>query len=166
MTPRIISTLSAWVFVSAAALVVAACGATSTATAISPAPVKCAVSLVAPANAIAATGGAGAVTVTTQPECAWTATGEGGWISDLAPTSGQGSGEVQFRASPNPDATTRQAALEVNGQRAVIRQEASPCRWELALSNGRFDVNGGDATLDILAPGGVPGPQTPVTAGL
>src|SRR5688572_5262739 len=137
-----------------AALLVAACGATSTSTATGPTPVKCAVSLVTSQNAIAAVGGAGAVTVTTQPECAWTATAEGSWISDLAPASGQGSGEVQFRASPNPDGTTRQAAIEVNGQRAVIRQDASPCQWELAVNNDRFDVAGGVAIVQVFAPGG------------
>ena len=108
----------------------------------------------APENAIVASGGAAAVSITTQPECAWTATAEGGWISELAPSSGQGSGEVQFRGLPNPDGTTRQAAIEVNGQRAVIRQDASPCRWDLVLSNERFDVTGGVATVEVSAPGG------------
>jgi ABC-type arginine transport system ATPase subunit len=143
-------------FVAAAvtALLVAACGATSTSTATGPTPVKCAVSLVAPENAIAASGGAGAVTVTTQPECAWTAAVEGNWIGDLAPASGQGSGEVRFQVTPNPDGTTRQGAIDVNGQRAVIRQDASPCRFELALSNDTFEAEGGVATVELTAPGG------------
>ena len=144
----------AWVSVTVAALFAAACGATSTSTETGPTPVKCAVSLVAPESALAAIGGTGAVTVTTQPECAWTATAEGGWISGLAPTSGQGNGEVQFRVSANPDGTARQAAIDVNGQRAIIRQDASPCTWDLALSNDRFDATGGVAIVEVLAPGG------------
>ena len=154
MIHRSIPSARAWVSVTVAALFAAACGATSTSTETGPSPVKCAVSLVAPESALAAIGGTGAVTVTTQPECAWTATAEGGWISGLAPASGQGNGEVQFRVAANPDGTARQAAIEVNGQRAVIRQEASPCQWELAVSNDTFDATGGVGIVQVSAPGG------------
>jgi hypothetical protein len=131
----------------------AACGAT-TATTTGPSPIKCSVSLTAPEGTVAATGGAAAVTVTTQPECAWTASAEAGWIGDLGPTSGQGSGAVQFRVSPNPDGTPREGAIAVNDHRAMVRQDASPCRFELTSSNGRFAVDGGTGTIEVSVAGG------------
>jgi hypothetical protein len=112
------------------------------------------VSLTAPESSLAATGGAAAVTVTTQPECAWTASSEVGWIGDLGPTSGQGNGAVQFRVSPNPDGTPREAAIVINDHPAMVRQDASACRFELTSSNGPFAVDGGTGTVEVSAPRG------------
>ena len=107
------------------AVVASACGSTSIESVTGPDVPKCTVTLTAP-NAIAASGGSATVTVSTQPECEWTAVAEGGWITDLTPTRGQGSGDVQFRAAPNPNGSARDGAITVNGQRAPIQQSAAP----------------------------------------
>jgi hypothetical protein len=138
----------------AVALLTAACGSTSTETATSPTPVKCAVSLSAAEQSIGALGGAATVKVTTGPECAWTSAAEVSWIDSVAPTSGQGSGDVQFQVSPNPDRTVRQGAIAINGQRAMVRQDGTACRFALALSPEQFGANGGNGTIEISAPGG------------
>lgn len=137
-----------------AAALVAACGSTSTETVTGPTPVKCGVSLSVGDSSIDAAGGTGVLQVTTEPECAWTAATEVSWIGDLVPVSGQGSGDVQFQLSPNPDGTPRQGVIAINGQAATVRQAAAPCHVEMALSRAQFGVEGGDGVATIAAPGG------------
>jgi hypothetical protein len=139
-----------------AAVFVAACGSTSTESVTGPSAPKCSVSLAGPEGSIGAAGGPGTVTVTTQPECAWTATAEASWITELTPTEGQGSGQVQFLAGPNPNGTSRSGAVNINGQRAVIQQGASPCQIDISVSASQFPASGGAGVVTVAAPGGCP----------
>src|SRR5262245_26859293 len=82
---------SALAFVLAVAAI--ACESKSS-TSTGPSPVKCQVSLEAPSTSIDAGGGKDAITVSTQPECSWTASSAAAWITGLTPTSGQGSGTI------------------------------------------------------------------------
>src|SRR5688572_28733339 len=124
MTIRSCSTIGSLLF---ASLIVSGCGSTSTVSVTGPASDKCQVAVTAHGALLDAAGGTGAITVTTQPECAWTASSDATWIMDIAPTQGQGSGSVEFRAAPNPNGTPRESAVVVNGQRATIRQSAAAC---------------------------------------
>jgi hypothetical protein len=99
-------------------------------------------------------GGSATVTVNTQPECTWTATAEASWITGLAPTQGQGTGQVQFQVSPNPNGTPRESGVTVNNQRAVVRQNASPCQFSVASGDRQFSAAGGAGTITISGPGG------------
>jgi hypothetical protein len=136
------------------AVLVSACGSTSTESVTGPSAPKCLVSLASPADAIGASGGTGAVTVTTQPECEWTAAAETTWITELAPVSGQGNGQVQFRVVPNPNGTPRESAVSINGQRALVRQDASPCELAVTITQDQFPSSGGTGTISIAAPSG------------
>jgi hypothetical protein len=71
-------------------LLVAGCGSSSSVT-TGPDPAKCQLTISTPA-AIVAQGGAASVSVTTQPECEWTASTQANWITDVSPSSGQGNG--------------------------------------------------------------------------
>src|SRR5262245_3414977 len=73
-----------------------ACGST-VATSTGPSLVKCSVALTPPASPVNAGGATATVGVTTQPECAWTASSEAGWMTGLRPASGQGSAELQIQ---------------------------------------------------------------------
>jgi all-beta uncharacterized protein/BACON domain-containing protein len=137
-----------------AAVFLSACGSTSTESVTGPSAPKCLVSLAGPAGAIGASGGTGAVTVTTQPECEWTAAAEAAWITELAPVSGQGNGQVQFQVVPNPNGTTRESAVSINGQRALVRQDASPCEITVTITANQFPSSGGTGAIAIAAPSG------------
>src|SRR6188474_2808542 len=130
-------------------LLVAACGSTSSESVTGPAAAKCAVTLSTSQDAVGASGGTGAVTVTTNPECAWTASADVAWISEVAPASGQGSASLQFRAGANPNATAREGGITVNNQRAIVRQAAASCQIRLAITNAQFDAPGGAATITV-----------------
>ncbi|HVG72965.1 MAG TPA: BACON domain-containing carbohydrate-binding protein [Vicinamibacterales bacterium] len=113
-------------------------------------------SLAGPDGSIGAGGGPGTVVVTTQPECAWTATAEASWITGLSPAEGQGSGQVQFQAAANPNGTARSGAINVNGQRATIQQGAAACQIDLSVSASQFPASGGAGSVSVATPGGCP----------
>jgi len=131
----------------------AGCG-TSATVATSPSPQKCQVSLVMPQGAINAAGGTGAITVTTQAECAWTVSAGASWITGLTPTSGQGSGQVQFQVAPNPSAATRLADLTLNDQHAAVTQAAAQCVYGLSSRTLAVPPAGGPGTFQVTAMAG------------
>jgi len=110
--------------------------------------VKCQVSLEAPSS-IDAAGGKNAVTVSAQPECSWTASSDAAWISGLAPSSGQGSGRVEFQAAANTSSTMRQGHIAVNGQQVPLQQQPAPCRYDVSPAAPSIDAGGGTVTLSV-----------------
>ena len=141
-----------WLF--GAVLLTAACGSTSTESITGPSAPKCTVALAGPEDSIGASGGAAMVTVTTQPECVWTATAEAAWITELTPPEGQGNGQIQFQVAPNPNGTPRSGALSVNGQRAVVQQGAAACQLDISVSASQFPATGGAGGVTVATPGG------------
>ena len=140
----------------AAAVAAVACGSTATQSITAPAGDKCAVSVAASPAAFEADGGIGTVAVDTQPECAWTPAAEAVWVTDISPTRGQGTGQLQFRILANLSATPRESAIAVNGQRAVIRQNGAACQLVVTPSATRFAAAGGAGTIALSAPAGCP----------
>ena len=140
---------TALVYVAACVLACAAGGCGSTvATSTGPSPAKCAVTLTAP-DLVTASGATTTVAVATQPECAWSASSEAAWITGLAPASGQGNGQLQMRVAANPNTSARQGDIVVNGERAQIRQDAAPCRFELSAVGQTMSASGGNGTITV-----------------
>ena len=125
----------------------ASCGSDGI-TATGPSPAKCQLSL-AVTSTIDASGGTGQVAVATTPECAWTATTEAAWVSGISPASGQGTGQIEFHVAANLLPTAREGAVIVNGQRALIRQEAAACRLEIAPEAHDIGASGGFASSTV-----------------
>ena len=73
------------------------------------------------------TAGTGQVTVTTGPNCAWTATSESAFLTVTVGSAGVGPGAVTYTVSPNGD-EPRTGVLLVAGQRITMYQ-ASPTRF-------------------------------------
>lgn len=117
--------------VAVVALCAAACSSSTTSSVTTgPTPTKCQLTLAQPSNIVAG-GGAGTIAVTAQPECAWTVSSQPTWISDISPTSGQGNGNVAFRAAPNNVPSMREGEIVVNDNRVRVMQEAAPCRFTI-----------------------------------
>ena len=130
-----------------------ACGST-VATTTGPSPAKCAITLAVPSSSVSSVGDTATVGVTTQPECAWSASSDAAWITGLTPSSGQGSAQLQMQIAANPDGTARQGDVVVNGQRARIRQDAAACRFELSATEQTIPAAGGTGRITITAPTG------------
>ncbi|HEX5110447.1 MAG TPA: BACON domain-containing carbohydrate-binding protein [Vicinamibacterales bacterium] len=136
----------------ATAMVAAACGSTST-TSVGPSPVKCEVSLAGPPQ-VAAGAGTGTITVTTQPECAWTASTDAPWISGLTPRSGQGSGKFSFSVAANPVPSGREGDIIVNDTRVLVRQDFSPCTFNVGPSAVTVPAAGASRAITVSTVGG------------
>jgi len=143
----------AYVVLSVLACVVAACGST-VATATGPSPAKCAVALAVPTSPVGSGGDATTIGVTTQPECAWSASSDAGWITGLTPSSGQGSAQLQMQVAANPSGTARQGDIIVNGERGRIRQDAAPCAFELSATDQTIPAAGGTGRITVTAVAG------------
>ena len=135
------------------ACTVGACGST-VATSTGPSPAKCAVTLAAPGSPVTSNGDTATVGVTTQPECAWSASSDAAWITGLTPSSGQGSAQVRMQIAANPDATARQGDIVVNDQRVRIRQDAAACRFVLSTTEQTVPAAGGNGSFSVTAAAG------------
>ena len=133
-----------------ASLLVAACQSASTVT-TGPDRPKCELTLAGPA-AVVAEGGTGTVTVTAEPECAWTVAAEANWISELAPASGQGNGSITFRAAPNPAASRREGSIVVNDSRLQISQDPAACQFEISPTTDSVPASGASGVITIVGP--------------
>jgi len=145
----------AYLVLSALACVIAACGST-VATETGPSPAKCGVSLAVPTSPVGSGGDATTIGVTTQPECAWSASSDAAWITGLTPSAGQGSAQLQMQVAANPSGTARQGDIIVNGERGRIRQDAAPCTFELSATEQSVPATGGTGRITVTAVAGCP----------
>lgn len=132
------------------ALLASTCGPSAEIT-TGPTPVKCEVSLSTSTSTIAATGGSGTMTVTTNPECVWTATSQSSWISDLSPQSGQGNGNISFNVAANGAATSRDGQIVVNDVQLRLQQQPAACRFTVSPGEQTLPTSGGSASLNVTA---------------
>ena len=142
-----------YVVLSVLAWLSGACGST-VATSTGPSPAKCAVTLAAPGSSVSSSGDTTIVGITTQPECAWSASSDAPWITGFTPSSGQGSGQLQMQIAANPAGTARQGDIVVNGERARIRQDAAPCVFELSATEQTIPAAGGTGRIPVTAAAG------------
>ena len=113
-----------------------------------PTPAKCQLTVAGPPNVVA-DGGTGTISVTAQPECAWTVSTQASWLSQFSPASGQGNGTVAFRADPNPAPSTREAEIVVNDSQLRVMQEAAPCRFSLAPETQSVAASASNVSVSI-----------------
>ena len=137
-----------------AAAVASGCGSDSAMATTGPTQVKCQVALSAPSSSIGPDGGTGTVTVTTSPECPWDVSTGVNWLSGLSPTSGQGTGTVEFRVAPNPLPSVREGEIVVNGNQLRVSQHAAACRFELRPGSVALDAAGGTQEVAVSAASG------------
>ncbi len=123
-------------------------------TAAGPSPVKCALTAALASATIDAAGGTSGFSISTTPECTWTATADAAWVSGFSPASGQGSGQVEFRVASNPQASARETDIVVNNERLRVRQGAAACSVDVAVGAQTVSGGGGVVPLTVSAPGG------------
>jgi all-beta uncharacterized protein/BACON domain-containing protein len=141
------SEVAALLFV--AAVAVGGCETSSSVTSVATGPdaPKCQVTVSTP-PLVVAEGGSSTFSVTTQPECAWTATSSATWLSGISPASGQGNGNVAFRVAANDGAAARDGEIAVNDSRVRVSQKA-PCRYVLTPATVNVSLNGGSGQVSV-----------------
>src|SRR5215208_4265376 len=130
------------------------CGkSTSTTNVLGPSPSKCSTSVTNSPPEVPAAGGAGVITVTAERECVWSARAQASWIT-LSGSSGQGTARVNYTVAANPNGAPRRGQVIVSEQSLDIVQLAAACRYQVAPSTLSRDTSGGEATVNVTAPGG------------
>ena len=130
-----------------------ACG-TETTTSIGPTPLKCDVSLPSSSRSIGAAAATVTFSVATEAECAWSATTSASWISQIAPASGQGAGQIEFRASAN-SGPARTGTLAVADQTFTVNQ-AGGCAYTIQPTAQTVSAAGESVTVAVGGGGGCP----------
>lgn len=131
------------------------CAESTTSVTTGPSPAKCDVSLTGTSN-VESTGGAGSLTVTTPPECVWTATASTTWITGITPTTGQGSGRIDFRVAANPAPAARDGEIVVNDGRLRVTQQAAAtaCTYTVAPATQSVVTTGGTGSITVTTGSG------------
>jgi len=114
---------------------------------------KCQVTVSSADGTIAAAGGTTTVAIAAQPECAWTASTDATWITNLAPPSGQGNSAVQVSAAPNADPVTRRGMVHIAATDVQITQAAAPCVFHVTPLSRDVAATGGTTSVSITANG-------------
>jgi hypothetical protein len=120
-----------------------------------PTPLPCSYTLSPTNRTITSDGGAGAVTVTTRPDCQWSATASAEWIAIASGTSGTGNGSVGYTVASNPATSSRTGTITVTGVTSTIVQDGRPaCSFDVSPQQQSFAAGGGSGTVHIVAPAG------------
>jgi hypothetical protein len=90
---------------------------------------SCAYALDSASATLTAAGGSGSVTVTTTPECSWTAASGASWVTISSASPVTGTGTVSFSAEANTGVTPRTATLTIAGQTFVVSEPRAPCTF-------------------------------------
>lgn len=107
-----------------------------------------------PTQSLGISGGAGTVTITTTPDCAWTATTDANWIALTPPVTGSGNATLNFTVAAS-NGNERTGTITIAGQQATVKQTGTAaCTYSIAPT-----------TQNIGAAGGAGGPVTVTTQG-
>ena len=86
------------------------------------APAPCTYALNPSTTSLTSAGGNGTFTITTQANCAWTASTLDSWIMVTANASGMGTADVSYAVQPNATGVARSGAISAGGQTFAISE--------------------------------------------
>ena len=85
----------------------------------------CTYSIAPTSQSFGANGGTGSVNVTTQANCAWTATSNAGFITITSGTPGNGSGALNYSVAVNTSTSQRTGTMTIAGQTFAVNQSGT-----------------------------------------
>ncbi len=112
----------------------------------------CPASLASSGTTIAGGAGSGSVALTIEPNCAWTATSQSGFLTITSATSGTGNATVTFSAAANTTGSTRQGTLRISGATYTVTQNANSNTVAVSPATLYFAGTNTSGTLSPLTP--------------
>ncbi len=82
----------------------------------------CIFTIAPPSAAFGAPGGNGSATMSTTPECAWTATSNASWLTITGGATGSGNGTIDYSVAANNTSSNRSASITSGGQIHEVTQ--------------------------------------------
>ena len=128
-----------------------ACGSTAI-TSVGPSPAKCEISLPTTSRSIGSGGGPVTVSITTEPECPWSASTEADWIAKITPASGQGPGSIRLDVARNTG-PRRTGTLLIEGKPFTVVQ-SDGCQYAVTPTTMALDAAGGAGNVAVTAGAG------------
>jgi len=95
----------------------------------------------------------GSVAVQTDAGCSWTAESNAAWLTIVAGASGNGPGQVDYRAAANSSTSSRTAEITVNGAVFTLQQAGSTsfCSYDISPSSDSVSAEGDTGQIDVDA---------------
>jgi hypothetical protein len=93
-------------------------------------------------------GDADHVDVSTQNNCAWTASSNASWITITSGGSGSGDGRVNYLVLPNIGGS-RTGTLTIAGQTFTITQAALVCSYSISPNNRDVESGAGSGSITV-----------------
>jgi hypothetical protein len=112
----------------------------------------CASTISPTSTSIGGQGGTGSVSVTCASGCAWTATGNSGWITITGGSSGNGNGTVSYSVAANTG-PARNGIIIIAGQAFAISQ-AAVCIFSISPTQDYFPHSGGTGNVSVTCASG------------
>lgn len=108
----------------------------------------------------------GSFSVTSQTECAWTATSNASWITITSGGSGSGNGTVAYSITANSGASQRSGTITAAGRTYTITQAAgaAACTYSLSPANTNFDSAAHTGSFNVSAQSACQWTATPSTS--
>ena len=100
-----------------------------------------------------ATAGTGAAAVVAPGGCQWSAQSSASWLQLTGPTSGHGSATINFSLTANPETTSRNATITVQGRVISIVQGGVGCNFAASSTTQTFEAFGGNGTVSLAVSG-------------
>ncbi len=103
-----------------------------------------------------ASGGSGSVYVTASDgTCNWNAGSNASWITNVSPTSGTGSGWVNYFVGVNDTGFVRTGTITIAGQTFTVTQAAPvTCTYSLSSYSASYTASGGSGSVYVTASDG------------
>jgi hypothetical protein len=120
---------------------------------VSQAATGCSYSINPTQQAFGYAGGTGSVSVTTDPNCSWTATSNASWVTITGGASGTGNGTVSYSVAANTS-VARSGTLTIAGQTFTVNQAALNCSYSISPSSTSIAAAGGTGSVAVTASAG------------
>jgi hypothetical protein len=91
--------------------------------------------------------------ITSEPDCAWTATVTAGdyFVTITSGASGTGNGTVTFSVTANTITDViRVGRISVAGQNFIVQQGPAPCSYALASNGTNVPASGGNGSVTVI----------------
>jgi hypothetical protein len=115
-----------------------------------PSPIPCSYVLSGASLTFDAAGGERGLSVATEERCEWSATTAASWLSIASGTGRAGNGTVTVSAAPNPDGSTRTAAIAIAGHTVAVTQAGlEACSYEIEPTAAAVGRHGGAGSFGV-----------------
>jgi pseudomonalisin len=100
-------------------------------------------------TSVGASGGIFSFNVTTQAGCVWSAATSNSWVTLASPSSGTGSGKINFTVAANSTTSVRNGGITLGGVTETVSQAAGSASYSLNPTSANVAAGGGNGSVAL-----------------